>query len=239
MQTPWESRDEEMSGELPREIRMACKDVISCAEGLFCTTTRANSKGWGRIYLRLSTMAVINEGGALTDAEVMIPWRSPSPLILVGDTRQLPPKGFSEGKEGKTGRSINPFAACQTITLLERLEWLGWSILHANEQLRMAVGAFNLANQLIYGNKVVDGNRSNLISHPLAVNFEKWSRRFVLPSQPSRVWSFFVDVKGSSHFLDGTSKVLKSLEYSGDCVRSIIIELLDDNHKDYHKSVGE
>lgn len=54
-----------MRESLSREIRWACKVTIAAAEGMFCTTTRANSKGWGCIYLRQSTMTAIDEAGAL------------------------------------------------------------------------------------------------------------------------------------------------------------------------------
>lgn len=162
MQTPWRERTEKMNCELLRKIRWACKAVISVVDALFCTTTMANSKGWGRIFLRQSTMAVIDEAGALTDAEVLIPWRAGIPLIPCGDTRQLAPKVFSEGKKGKSGRLINPFAPRLTITLWERLERLGWPILYLNEQLRIVAGAFDLANFLVYLGKVCDGPQCEL-----------------------------------------------------------------------------
>jgi hypothetical protein len=98
MQTPWAERDEEMRGNLLKERRWACKAIIAATEGLFCTITRANSKGWGHIYLRKSTVTAIDEGGALTDAELLIPRRAGSPLIICGDSKQLPPKVFSQDK---------------------------------------------------------------------------------------------------------------------------------------------
>jgi hypothetical protein len=93
-----------------------------------------------------------------------------------------------------------------TVSLMQRLENLGWPVLFLNEQLRMAVGSFDLANYLIYDEEVIDGPRSGLSSHPVATRFENWSQQFVKPSIAGRAWPFFIDVKGSRPFVDGTSK---------------------------------
>jgi len=89
---------------------------------------------------------------------------------------------------------------------MQRLENLGWPILYLTEQLRMADGSFDLANYLIYNDKVIDSPCSALSYHQVATRFETWSQTFVKPSVAGRAWPFFVDVNGSRCFVDGTSK---------------------------------
>jgi hypothetical protein len=110
--------------------------------------------------------------GTLTDGELLIPRRAGSPLILCGDTKQLPPKVFSQDRKGKSGRRLNPMADHLMLTLMQRLENLGWPILYLTEQLRMTNGSFDLANYLIYNDKVIDGPCSALSYRQVATRFE-------------------------------------------------------------------
>ena len=82
---------------------------------------------------------------------------------------------------------------------MARMVHISYPLLLLDEQFRIVDGGNDLANEIIYRSKIMDGPNSQPINHQFSVRIENYitSSFSIRPSPQNRVWPILFDVSGT------------------------------------------
>ncbi|RSL67576.1 hypothetical protein CEP53_002931 [Fusarium sp. AF-6] len=119
----------------------------------------------------------LDETGAISMPETLVPWFDGRPLVLAGDVRQLPPCVMTLGQKSWTGGPLNFFDKHQDISVLERLMRMQWPCWSSQRQNRIVNGGFDLAREIFcpeLGDEFEYGDQCAVSKRPGASQLESW-----------------------------------------------------------------
>ncbi|KAH9892222.1 P-loop containing nucleoside triphosphate hydrolase protein [Xylariomycetidae sp. FL2044] len=169
--TPEEDRPDK-----PRSARgliMNIMEQLLAIASVVGSTTHASMDPGIKRFTKDAKLTVLDEAGAMTIPEALIPWQRGRPLIMAGDPLQLPPF-VAAALWKKDGLFVNMLAEMGKISLLEFSVKRNWPSIWLNCQRRMVNGGFDIAKELIY-NEVRDfsyHDSCSLANHPHAMAIE-------------------------------------------------------------------
>jgi len=150
---------------------------MNIADMVLCTTTIAASTETSILRSR-AELTSFNEAAACTELEVLAAWSRDS-CILAGDDSQLPPTIMSDNARWiNTVRKCNHLTRQGKIPMIHRLREIGYPYWEQTEQICMAQGQFDIANTVIYANRLTYHDSAKL-SYPrfeLARKIKQWSQ---------------------------------------------------------------
>ena len=103
------------------------------------------------------SQVIMDEISVATMGELLCCWRDLEVLTLIGDTRQLPATVLTTPKE-------NPFSNIQSFGPFQRWSLLGVPVFLLKEVMRRTAGLEAIANEILYGAKLVCGTGNELNS---------------------------------------------------------------------------
>ncbi|UNI19581.1 DNA helicase [Purpureocillium takamizusanense] len=140
---------------------LQCK-VASCAS-VICSTPETSANTFFEPLKRTSDVIVLSAAGAMCRADAINVWGNACrPCIIVGDWRQMEPAilsakdtfGLGDNCFQKTGETVIPrnrFAKDGQASVLEHVMRIGHPVCNLDHQYRMAIGQFDLALKVVYG----------------------------------------------------------------------------------------
>ncbi|CZT11018.1 uncharacterized protein RAG0_15315 [Rhynchosporium agropyri] len=240
MKVPRLDPDEDGWKSIKTDGKRCAKEIVGGADFVFSTCITAGSK-WARQFRHECDFVFLDEAGSITEAEALILWKGDKPLVLGGDTKQLPPPCLSSSMKHVEGSAVNGFSDQVKYPILERLCDIGFPFYLIPEQMRLGTGQFDLANVLHYDNKIRYHVTNKLTA--LTVIFEAWTPEFsqstIAKSPTGKSFPLLLAVanshtfvepkgisKGNSHFIH--YRITSLLSFFTFCkIRGIILETSD------------
>jgi GTPase SAR1 family protein len=154
IRTPVHERSDDQKNFIRTRTKYARVAILDIADTVFTTPIATTSK-WMRSYMRSTRLAIIDEAGATTMADVFLMWDGDDcALILVGDPTQLPPTIMTAIATYLNGRPTNGFAAQVGSTMMTDLLSNDRPYWRLREQLRVEPGQWDLPNLLSYHGEI-------------------------------------------------------------------------------------
>lgn len=215
--------------------------ILAVADVVCCTTYASTQDILAQWTRNTAKFTFLDEAGAMSMPEALMPWFDGRPLVMAGDVRQLPPCVMTSNEKTSAGRPLNYFEKHQEISALERLMRMQWPCWGARRQNRIVKGGFDLAKDIFYpdlGEKFEYAQHCAVEHHPVAAKVEMWLRgRFpAMAASPSgKILPAFINCVGTSVTTIGTSRsnsgqahialaLMKSLMRSG-VTRFVVVSL--------------
>ncbi|KAL6409935.1 DNA helicase [Ilyonectria robusta] len=112
------------------EIAETFKDVVTrilAVADVVCCTTHASTKDiLGLWACRTAKTTFLDEAGAISLPEALVPWFNGHPLVIAGNIRQLPPYVMTSNEKASMGGPLKYFKKHQEMSALERLMRMQW-----------------------------------------------------------------------------------------------------------------
>ncbi|RFU25485.1 hypothetical protein B7463_g10861, partial [Scytalidium lignicola] len=149
--------DEERFPSVPAQIKRTMLQISFVADIVVSTAYGSLDTLVKNFNKNIAKVTIIDEAGAMTQAEGMIAWRDSRPLIIAGDPFQLLPAVMSKHRQKEimvngTSKSVfaHTFNQYASLSFLEKIRCTAWPCFILDEQLRICNGGFNLAKELNY-----------------------------------------------------------------------------------------
>ncbi|KAH7128950.1 P-loop containing nucleoside triphosphate hydrolase protein [Dactylonectria macrodidyma] len=133
------SRREGYTEEHAQTLKDLAQSILTIADVVCCTTHASTSDILSHWTQNIAKSTFLDEAGAMSMPEALVPWYHGRPLVLAGDVRQLPPCVMTSTQKNPSGGPLNFFEAHLEVSVLERLMRMQWPCWSSRRQHRMVV----------------------------------------------------------------------------------------------------